>query len=155
MSLLLSCLSCSLTLTGNPTDRTWRMGNPTDRTRAPPRVPPLLHLSARLPPPPPRCCPPGRTCARAAVWRSWTDTFSRWECACFCLCKSVCKCKHLKTLFSFFFFVFFSHNFQICLMYLTQAIVYIHVGYIIFRRKCLNINMNIFLKHTPKYEKQI
>lgn len=40
-------------------------------------------------------------------------------------------------------------------MYLTQAIVYIHVGYIIFRRKCLNINMNIFLKHTPKYEKQI
>lgn len=65
---------CSLTRTENPSGPTW-----SGRT---PALPPALRPPppcARRPPPPARCRPPGRTCAPAAVWRSWTDTCWRWE----------------------------------------------------------------------------
>lgn len=64
----------SLTRTESPRGPTWN-----GRTRARPRAPLPLHRCALRPPPPARCSLPAKTCVPAAVWRSWTDTCSRWE----------------------------------------------------------------------------
>ena len=66
--------SCSLTRTESPSGPTWSRRTPTPHPAAPPALP-----CARRSPPPARCRQTGRTCAPAAVRRSWTDTCWRWE----------------------------------------------------------------------------
>ena len=66
--------SCSLIRTRNRSGPTW-----SGRTRVRPRAPRPPPPCARRSPAPAPCRPPGRTCAPAAVRRSWTDICWRWE----------------------------------------------------------------------------